>query len=67
MRANQREVIKGSTRVLLAFALIAFLTTVVAEGQVMVTVDVTGDAVPGATVTATAILRHSSYSRTSSG
>jgi hypothetical protein len=66
MGANNHEVFKRSTRVLLAFALVAFLTTAVAEGQVTVTVDVTGDAVPGATVTATATIEVSDGSEVQS-
>jgi len=66
MSANHHEVFKGSTRVLLAFALVAFLTTAVAEGQVTVTVDVSGDAVPGATVTATATIEVSDGSEVQS-
>jgi hypothetical protein len=42
--------------VILAFSLVAFLTAAVAESQVTVTVDITGDAVPGGTVTATATI-----------
>jgi hypothetical protein len=54
MRDRNQCVSWWSKKVLLAFALVAFLTVAIAEGQVTVTVDVTGDAVPGATVTATA-------------
>jgi hypothetical protein len=56
MIAINHEDFKRSTRVLLVFALVAFLITAVAEAQVTVTVDVTGDAAPGATVTATATI-----------
>ena len=54
MSRINHEDFKRSTRVLLAFALVAFLITAAAEAQVTVTVEVAGDAVPGATVTATA-------------
>jgi hypothetical protein len=43
-------------RVIFLLALVVGVTTAVAESQVTVTVDVTGDAVPGATVTAMATI-----------
>ncbi len=66
MSAIRYEVLKRPTRVILAFALVAFLTTAVAESQVTVTVEVTGEAVPGATVTATATIEVSDGSEVQS-
>ena len=56
MSGINHKIARRVTRTLMAFALIALLTTAFAEAQVTVTVEVTGDAVPGATVTAIATI-----------